>query len=467
MTHIRPVVLCGGSGTRLWPISRESYPKQFVPLIDNKSLLELTLNRIAHLGDPIIIANEEHRFLVKDVISSAIPGGQILLEPEGRNTAAAIACAAYFPGVDKEDLLLFLPADHYIPDSKKFICTIKNAVSIIKQGYLVIFGITPDFPSTSYGYIQKGKKFGDSDSYEVKLFLEKPTITLAKKFIKKSDFYWNSGIILCRADDLRRSLDKYAPDIKKICEAAMSVAVTDNIFIRPNKKLFLSCRSQSIDYAVMEKNDHIAMVKFEGAWSDLGTWNAVADLNAPDELGNQLVGKALTLNTSDTFVYAPHKPVVALGVENMIIVDSPDALLISHKNYVEQVKDAVSQLKIKGFNEAIAHKRIVRPWGWYDSIDSGSNFQVKRIAVKPGASLSLQLHHHRSEHWVVIKGMAKVVNGNQHLILGENQSTYIPIGVKHRLENIGPDTLEIIEVQSGDYLGEDDIIRFEDIYGRN
>jgi mannose-1-phosphate guanylyltransferase / mannose-6-phosphate isomerase len=474
---IKPVILCGGSGTRLWPLSRESFPKQFVPLINGSSLLDLTIGRVKNLNLPICITNEEHRFFVQDLLLKSLQPdveslGRVLLEPAGRNTAAAMAIAALTPGVAPSDLLLFLPSDHFVPDVDGFLATMQSGVAAAQAGYIVTFGVQPSFPSTAYGYIHQGTQLKDVNTdngiaYAVERFVEKPPVDKAQQMLLSGNYLWNAGIFLCQASVLIDALSKHAPDILKSCQAAMEVANIDGNFVRPEKEAFLACRSESIDYAVMEHFEKVAVIPFKGAWSDVGSWNAVANLSPADEAGNRINGQGLAVQSTNTYINAPHRPVVALGTSDLVIVDTPDALLVASSDKVEQVKDVVAKLKRDGASQAIAHRRVARPWGWYDSIDMGDRFQVKRIAVKPGASLSLQMHHHRAEHWIVVKGIAKVTNGDSVFLLEENQSTYIPIGAKHRLENPGKTDLEMIEVQSGGYLGEDDIVRFEDTYGRS
>jgi mannose-1-phosphate guanylyltransferase/mannose-6-phosphate isomerase len=473
-SNIRPVILCGGSGTRLWPLSRESFPKQFVPLIDGQSLMALTIARTKSLGPPVCITNEEHRFFVQELLIDASNSldTSILLEPTGRNTAAAMASAALMPGVADSDLLLFLPSDHFVPNVDAFISTMQSGVDAARSGYIVTFGVQPSFPSTAYGYIQQGTCLEDlitgaTSTYAVERFVEKPPTDKAQEMLLSGSYLWNAGIFLCQASVLIEALSKHAPDILKACQDAMKDFVTDGNFIRPDKEAFLACRSESIDYAVMEHFDKVAVVPFKGAWSDVGSWNAVAALSPADESGNRINGQGLAVQSTNTYINAPHRPVVALGTSDLVIVDTPDAVLVASTDKVEQVKDVVAQLKKEGQAQAVIHRRVARPWGWYDSIDMGERFQVKRIAVKPGASLSLQMHHHRAEHWIVVKGTAKVTNGEDVFLLEENQSTFIPIGAKHRLENPGKTDLEMIEVQSGNYLGEDDIVRFEDTYGRS
>jgi len=471
--NIKPVILCGGSGTRLWPLSRESFPKQFVPLIDGQSLLAFTIDRVKSLGSPICVANEEHRFFVQELLKEVSDhlDASILLEPVGRNTAAAMACAALMPGVADSDLLLFLPSDHFIPDIDAFISTMCSGVEAARSGYIVTFGVQPSFPSTAYGYIRRGSqlsylKGGAESTFAIERFVEKPPTDKAQEMLLSGDYLWNAGIFLCQAGVLKSALNQHASDILTSSQIAMQSAQVDGDFVRPDSKAFLACRSESIDYAVMEHFDKVVVVPFGGAWSDVGSWNAVASLSPVDDLGNCINGQGLVVNSKNTYINAPHRPVVALGTADLVIVDTPDAVLVASSDKVEEVKEVVAQLKKEGKAQAVMHRRVARPWGWYDSIDVGDRFQVKRIAVKPGASLSLQMHRRRAEHWVVVKGTAKVTNGEDVFLLEENQSTYIPIGVKHRLENPGNSDLEMIEVQSGDYLGEDDIVRFEDIYGR-
>jgi mannose-1-phosphate guanylyltransferase/mannose-6-phosphate isomerase len=473
--NIKSIILCGGSGTRLWPISRESFPKQFVPLIEGRSLLELTLGRVSSFGSSICVTNEEHRFFVQDLMSHDFQSennpSSILLEPAGRNTAAAMVSSALMPGISPSDLLLFLPSDHFVPDVDAFVSTVEAGVAAANAGFIVTFGVQPSLPSTAYGYIQKGDSLdlvsGEINTYAVKRFEEKPALEKAQAMLLSGNYLWNAGIFLCTASTLLKALGKHAPDILSSCQQAMQNPEIDGGFVRPNKELFLSCRSESIDYAVMEHFDKVAVVPFNGAWSDVGSWNAVAALTPEDQSGNRISGHGMAVQSNNTYINAPHRPVIALGTSDLVIVDTPDAVLVASIDKAEQVKEVVAALKKAGQPQAVTHRKVARPWGWYDSIDMGERFQVKRIAVKPGASLSLQMHHHRAEHWIVVKGTAKVTNGDQVFLLEENQSTYIPIGAKHRLENPGKTDLEMIEVQSGGYLGEDDIVRFEDTYGRS
>ena len=460
---LRPVILCGGAGTRLWPLSRESLPKQFAPLIHGKSLLQVTLERVAPFASVLCIANEEHRFFVQEALSLAGVDGEQLLEPAGRNTAAAMSCAAL--AADPDELLLFLPADHYIPDAAAFRDCVLSGVAAAREGHIVTFGVAPNFPSTAYGYLQRGTTLGNGAA-AVTRFVEKPDAPTAQQLLLSGDYLWNAGIFLCSAATLMAALEAHAPDILASCRQAMSGAARDGRFIRPDRTAFLGCRSESIDYAVMERFGRVAVVPFAGQWSDVGSWNAVADLTPADADGNRIEGEAVLLDARRTYVNAPARPIVAIGTEDLLIVDTADALLVVHRDHAERVKQAVEQLKQRKLPQATTHRRVARPWGWYDSTDAGERFQVKRIGVNPGASLSLQMHHHRAEHWIVVRGTAEVTNGEQVYLVTENQSTYIPLGVKHRLKNPGKTLLEMIEVQSGSYLGEDDIVRFEDSYGR-
>ncbi|MGE8349866.1 MAG: mannose-1-phosphate guanylyltransferase/mannose-6-phosphate isomerase [Pseudomonas protegens] len=468
---ITPVILCGGSGSRLWPLSRKSFPKQFVPLIDNKSLLQLTLERVSRFSDrTLLITAEEHRFMTSDSLQSAQSNGDIILEPCPRNTAPAMALAALQCARKGQELLLFCPADHHIPDIENFSATISNGVAAAESGAIVTFGIVPTYPSTAYGYIQKGT-LQTKGGYQVEKFIEKPELASAQSLLLAGNTLWNAGIFLCKTSTLIQALEQYAPDILAACKEAIDNSVTEKSstgisFIRPETDAFSKCRSQSIDYAVMEQYENVVVVPFNGQWSDVGSWNSLAELTKADDAGNRVYGQGTVSNSKATYIHAPHRPVVALGTENLLIIDTMDAVLVTHRDNVEQVKEIVSKLEQEKCIQAISHRKVSRPWGWYDSVDAGDRFQVKRIGVKPGASLSLQKHHHRAEHWIVVKGTAEVTRGNETFILTENQSTYIPIGEIHRLKNPGMVELEIIEVQSGSYLGENDIVRFEDNYGR-
>jgi mannose-1-phosphate guanylyltransferase/mannose-6-phosphate isomerase len=465
MTVIQPVVLCGGSGTRLWPLSRQTLPKQFVPLIDGKNLLLLTLERLRLLNEEITcVASEEHRFLVQENIEAARVHGKQLLEPVARNTAAAMAAVALL--ADPESLLLFAPADHHIPDADRFGATIRKGVPAALAGHLVTFGVEPTFPSTAYGYIRQGDKLdaalGTDAGHAVAAFLEKPAAPKAEQLLLAGGHLWNAGILLVQAKVLIAALEEHAPDILESCRIATAAVETDGDFLRMDSAAFGRCRSQSIDYAVLEKCERVAVLPFQGRWSDVGSWNAVAELHAPDENGNRVAGQGFAMGASNTFVYAPNRPVVALGTKDLLVVDTPDALLVAHVASAEQVKDVVALLTKRGHSQATRHRRIPRPWGAYDSIDDGERFAVKRLTVKPGAQLALRMHHHRAEHWVVVKGTAKVTCDDKAVLVKENESIYIPVGASYKLQNAGRTVLEVIEVQTGGYLGEDDIVRFED-----
>jgi len=464
--NIISVVLCGGSGTRLWPLSRKALPKQFVPLVKGKSLLQLTLERAALLGKhQLIVAAEDHRFLVRECAAAAGVQSTILLEPVPRNTAAAMAAAALNAAPDA--LLLFLPADHHIPDSAAFAATIRGGVAAARAGSIVTFGVYPTFPSAAYGYIQQGISLeGQGGAHAVQCFIEKPSAARAQELLLAGGHFWNAGIFLIQCSTLLAALKDYAGDILALCQQAVEAQTTDGNFRRLGGEAFTACRSESIDYAVMEKASNVAVMPFSTAWSDVGSWNAVAALTAADAQGNRVHGQGHTVNATNTFIHAPHRPVVALGTQNLLIVDTVDAVLVADASSAEQVKAVVAHLEAQGVPQAQHHRHVARPWGTYDSVDNGERFQVKRIVVKPGATLSLQMHHHRAEHWVVVSGTAEVTNGDKVILLSENQSTYIPLGQVHRLANPGKVPLEIIEVQSGSYLGEDDIVRIEDTYGR-
>jgi len=469
MISITPVILCGGSGTRLWPLSRKSFPKQFVPLIDGKSLLQLTLERVGRVSPnapkaTLCVTTEDHRFLVTEAIRAARVGHTILLEPCGKNTAAAMALAALH--AQPQDLLLFCPSDHHIPDVGAFAAMVQRGCAAAAKGAIVTFGVVPSFPSTAYGYIQSGKSNADGHSCQVTRFIEKPAADKAQQLLLQGNVLWNAGIFLVQAQTLIEALHTHAPDILQSCKHAMANACHDEAFIRPAASAFVACRAESIDYAVLEHHANVAVVSFSGAWSDVGNWTAVAELTLSDDEGNRIDGQGLVLQATNTYIHAPHRPVVALGTQDLLIIDTPDALLVANRSHDEKVKQVVARLESQFTPQAVQHRKVARPWGWYDSIDAGERYQVKRINVRPGAKLSLQMHHHRAEHWIVVKGTALVTRGDEEILLTENQSTYISLGIKHRLENPGKTELEIIEVQSGGYLGEDDIVRFDDIYGR-
>ncbi|OSQ41789.1 mannose-1-phosphate guanylyltransferase/mannose-6-phosphate isomerase [Thalassospira sp. MCCC 1A01428] len=467
--NISPIVLCGGSGTRLWPLSRRDYPKQFVPLINGKSLLQLTFDRLRSFSDIIAIGSEAQRFLVEEAALSASFDILQILEPEGRDTAPAMALGALAGGEDS-DLLLFCPADHYIPDTNAFVGMVEQAVPAAMDGKIVTFGVMPHSPSTAYGYIEMGEKL-DNGCYQSHGFLEKPVFERATAFLASGRHVWNAGIFLVRRDVLIKELATFEPEMLEACRRAMSKSVPDGLFRRPDAAEFASATAKSIDYAVMEKADNVVIFPFAGSWSDVGSWNALSDMSLSDSSGNSLGGATeniKTIETENTFVHAdPNRLIVTMGVRDLIVVDTPDALLISSRDKVEDVKKVVAELVAEDRSQAVAHRKVARPWGAYDSIEIGERHQVKRITVKPGAKLSLQHHHHRAEHWIVVKGTALVTCDERKFLLRENESTYIPLGAVHRMENPGKIPLEMIEVQSGTYLGEDDIVRLDDDYGRN
>ncbi|MDX5406598.1 MAG: mannose-1-phosphate guanylyltransferase/mannose-6-phosphate isomerase [Chromatiaceae bacterium] len=470
-----PVILSGGSGSRLWPLSRAKKPKQFLSLLNDKSMLQNTLLRVkglAGLGAPLIICNEDHRFMVAEQLRElAITNAAIVLEPEGRNTAPAIAVAALSAMQQGEDpLLLVLAADHAIKDVPAFHQAVELAVPAANQGKLVTFGIVPTSAHTGYGYIRRDAKRDPTlpaGVSSVARFYEKPDVTTARQFVDSGEYYWNSGMFLFKASRLLAELHQFAPDIVAAAEQALAKASTDLDFIRLDKAAFSASPSDSIDYAVMEKSANTVMVPLEAGWSDVGSWDALWQVMAKDEQGNACRGDVLLEQCHNSYVYAEQRLVTAIGLEDVVVVETKDAVLVAHKSQLQGVKNIVAKLQSYGRPEVDLHREVFRPWGKYDSVDSGERYQVKHITVKPGAKLSVQMHHHRAEHWVVVSGSALVRNGDKEFLVTENESTFIPVGTIHSLENPGKIPLELIEVQSGSYLGEDDIIRFEDKYGRN
>ncbi len=467
--------MSGGSGSRLWPQCRSLYPKQFLPLVNEQTMLQNTVSRLDGLNSvsaPLVIANEEHRFLVAEQIRQmGQQASAIILEPVGRNTAPAVALAALKAKVisdEKEPLLLVLAADHVIKDVGAFHQAVEAALPAARDGKLVTFGIVPTHPETGYGYIKASKELiGNSGQVSlVENFVEKPDLKTAQAYLTSGDYYWNSGMFLFKASRYLEELKKFRPDILEACEKAIAVQNADLDFVRLDEAAFTACPDESIDYAVMEKTTDAVVVPLDAGWSDVGSWTSLADICEKDESGNSVQGDVLLQDTRNTYVRSEKKLIATVGVDDLVITESDDAILVAHKDRVQDVKKIVDRLKAENRTEVKLHRKVYRPWGAYDSIDMGDRFQVKRITVKPGAQLSLQMHHHRAEHWIVVKGTAVVTNGDQEILLTENQSTYIPIGVVHRLENPGKFDLELIEVQSGGYLGEDDIVRFEDTYGR-
>lgn len=469
MPQIIPVLLSGGSGTRLWPLSRETHPKQFQPLVGEQSLLQATWQRLAGLegaAAPIVVANEEHRFMVAEQLRQVgVTPSALLLEPVGRNTAPAIAAAALQAQAGGADpLLLVLPSDHVIRDEAGFRAAVLAAAPAAEAGQLVTFGIVPTGPETGYGYIKTGKGAG---ARAVERFVEKPDLATAQAYVASGDYFWNSGMFLFRASRYLDELAAFAPAILAAAKAALAGAKRDVDFLRLDRAAFEACPSDSIDYAVMEKTSHAAVLPIDVGWSDVGSWSALWEIADQDPDGNAHHGDVLAIDCRNTLAWGGRRLVSLLGLQDVIVVDTDDALLVAAKDQVQKVKEIVSALKTQGRSQASVHRKVYRPWGSYDGIDSGDRFQVKRIVVKPGAALSLQMHHHRAEHWIVVSGSARVTCDDKVFLLAENQSTYIPLGSKHRLENPGKVPLELIEVQSGSYLGEDDIVRFEDVYGRN
>ena len=466
MQDLIPVILSGGSGTRLWPLSRESYPKQFLPLVGDDTMLQATWKRVAALTpcQPIIVANDAHRFMVAEQLreAGATPAA-IILEPLGRNTAPAIALAAIEATRHGEDaLLLVLPSDHVITDVPAFHAAVREAAKAAQAGQLVTFGVVPAGPETGYGYIRAG---GVGSARPVQQFVEKPDRATAEAYVASGDYFWNSGMFLFRASRLLAALEALQPDIVAHCRRALAAAHRDPDFIRIDKDAFAACPSDSIDYAVMEKTQDAAVVPLDAGWSDVGSWSALWEVSPQDSAGNAHHGDVLSIDCRNTYAYG-QRLIAMVGLEDIVVVETDDAIMVGHRDQVQKIKEVVGQLKLNGRSHAIWHRKVYRPWGAYDSIDQGERFQVKRITVKPGGMLSLQMHHHRAEHWIVVSGTAKVTRGEEVILLAENQSTYIPLGVVHRLENPGKLPLELIEVQSGSYLGEDDIVRFEDVYGR-
>ncbi len=472
-----PLILSGGSGTRLWPLSRELYPKQLLPLLGERTMLQETVSRVAGLPDlapPIVVCNESHRFMVAEQLRECgTPPQAILLEPVGRNTAPAVAVAAlaaldHAPAAratrDPDPVLLVLPADHVIRDVAAFQATVSAGRTAAEAGKLVTFGVVPDRAETGYGYIRRAQ--GDGPSYAVQQFVEKPDAATAQRYVDSGEYFWNSGMFMFRARVYLAELQRHAPAMLEACKAAMAAAKRDLDFTRLPAREFGACPGDSIDYAVMEKTDSAVVVPLDAGWSDVGSWSALQDALPRDARGNVATGDVLVEDTSGCYLHSTSRLIAAVGLEDHVVVETKDAVLVAPRDRVQDVKQLVARLKAQGRYETALHREVFRPWGSYDSIDTGDRFQVKRLVVKPGAQMSLQLHHHRAEHWIVVSGTARITRGDETFLLGENESTYIPLGTRHRIENPGKVTLHIIEVQSGSYLGEDDIVRFEDVYGR-
>jgi mannose-1-phosphate guanylyltransferase/mannose-6-phosphate isomerase len=470
-TQVWPVVMAGGSGTRLWPLSRSGFPKQFLVLSGNSSLFQQAVLRLQGLADddiavaaPVVVGNEEHRYLVLDQLREiqAEPSA-VLLEPMGRNTAPAVTLAALqaeAAGIDP--VLVVTPADQTVTDDAAFTAALRRAVRSAAAGAITILGVTPDKPETGYGYIR-------ADGAKVAQFVEKPDTGTAQKYLAQGGYYWNAGMFVLRASVWLAALERFRPDILAACRAAFTVRQTDAAFVRPGKAEFAAVPNESVDYAVMERCPGVLDIRMEplaAGWNDLGAWDAVWQVAPKDAQGNAAVGDAIFADTRNTLVHATSRLVGVVGLDDVVVVETADAVLVARRDKSQDVKQIVNALGREQRGEQALHRKVFRPWGWYDSIDRGPRDQVKRIMVKPGASLSLQMHHHRAEHWIVVSGTAEVTVGDKVILLAENQSTYIPLGETHRLRNPGKVPLEIIEVQSGSYLGEDDIVRFEDTYGR-
>ena len=473
MARLQAVLLSGGSGTRLWPLSREAYPKQFLPLAGEDSMLQATWLRVAPIAPsapPIVIANEEHRFLVAEQLRLVgVSNPAIVLEPVGRNTAPAIAAAALQAMAAGDDpLLLVLPSDHVVRDAEAFRAAVRAAAPAAEQGALVTFGIVPTAPETGFGYIQAeaGQAAPGEGVRKVLRFVEKPDAGTARRYLEEGGYYWNSGMFLFQAKSFLAEMERLQPRMLACCRDALAHGHHDLDFIRLGEPAFLACPSDSIDYAVMEKCAHAAVVPVDMGWSDVGSWHSLWDIAERGADGNALQGDVVTQDVRNSYIRTEGPLVAALGVENLVVVATKDALLVSHRDACQDVKKIVEQLESGKRDQHIHHAVVHRPWGTYESIDSGPRFQVKRIVVNPGAKLSLQMHHHRAEHWIVVQGTALVTCDERKFMLNSNESTYIPLGAKHRLENPGVEPLHLIEVQSGAYLGEDDIVRFEDTYGR-
>jgi mannose-1-phosphate guanylyltransferase/mannose-6-phosphate isomerase len=470
---IYPIILSGGAGTRLWPLSRAVLPKQLLPLVTEKTMLQETALRVSGVPEmqaPLIVCGNDHRFLVAEQMREAgIKPLAILLEPVGRNTAPAVAAAAnYVKAIDTDAMMLVLPADHVINDVPAFHAAVERAAALAREGALATFGIVPTAPETGYGYIKSGDvvKGAVGDGYQVERFVEKPDRATAETFVKAGTYFWNSGMFLFRADAYLRELEQYAPEMAKAAAAAVQNDYSDLDFCRLDEAAFTSSPSDSIDYAVMEKTRHAVVVPADIGWSDVGSWSALHEVQPKDGNGNVTRGDVYLDDVTGSLVRAESRIVAVVGVKDVVVVETNDAVLVAHKDQVQRVKQIVDHLKSQDRTEHLMHRKVFRPWGSYEGIDVGERFQVKRIIVNPGGKLSLQMHHHRAEHWVVVSGTARVTCGDEAKLLTENESTYIPIGMNHRLENPGKVPLHLIEVQSGSYLGEDDIVRFEDVYQR-
>ncbi len=468
---IVPVILSGGSGTRLWPLSREAYPKQFLPLVDQNTMLQNTALRLVGLADvaaPLVVCNQEHRFMVAEQMRAAgVQPAAVVLEPVGRNTAPAVAVAAlHAQAAGNDPILLVLPSDHVIADIAGFQAAVRRVAPHAEAGRLITFGIVPSAPESGYGYIKAGAPLDDSGICVVERFVEKPDPATARSYLDSGHYYWNSGMFMFRASTFLAELERFAPAMLAACQQALATEQADRDFLWLGSEAFAACPKDSIDYAVMEKTEYAVVMPLAVGWNDVGSWSALWEVGQRDADGNIERGDVINIDTHDSYIDAASRLVATVGVEHLVVVETADAVLVASKDRVQEVKTIVDRLKANRRPEGSMHRKVYRPWGYYDSIDLDARFQVKRIMVRPGACISAQMHHHRAEHWIVVSGTARVHRGDEEFLLTENQSTYIPVGVQHRLTNPGKIPLEIIEVQSGSYLGEDDIVRFEDVYGR-
>lgn len=467
---VTPVLLSGGVGSRLWPVSREAYPKQFLALASELSMLQATLERTSGMDctAPLVVCNDEHRFMVAEQLRQLnVEPSAIILEPEGRNTAPAVALAALSAvASDPDAVLLVLPADHVISDGAAFTAAVERGLAAARDGALMTFGVVPDAPETGYGYLRRGAQRNEG-LYELDSFVEKPDQQTAQAYLESGEYLWNSGMFLLSARSYLEELENLAPDMYNACAASMNGAARDLDFLRPEREAFLACPSDSIDYAVMEKTRRGAVIPLDCGWSDVGAWSTLWQVADQDEQGNVTLGDVMLEDCRGSYLRSESRLIAATGIDNLIVVETADAVLVADRDQVQNVKAIVNRLKDEGRSEATLHQRVYRPWGNYESLIEGDRFQVKRIVVNPGQTLSLQMHHHRAEHWIVVHGTAEVTCEDKVFTLREDQSTYIPLGHKHRLANPGKIPLELIEVQSGSYLGEDDIVRFEDVYGRS
>ena len=468
---IIPVILAGGSGTRLWPLSRKLYPKQLLPLVDERTLVQNTIERLQGLdgiAEPIVICNEDHRFIIAEQMRAmGVSPAAIVLEPAGRNTAPAVAVAAMLAQrLGPEAELLVLPADHLIGDPAQFHDAVRQAAAHAAAGHLVTFGIVPSAPETGYGYILQGPALAGSTARAIERFVEKPDLATAETYVASGQYFWNSGMFVFRASSVLAELERLAPAIVESCRKALDLAGQDLDFLRLDRDAFAACPEDSVDYAVMERTDKGVMIPLACGWNDLGSWDALWQAGGKDEDGNVTRGDVVLCDVHDSYLHAETRLLAAVGLQNHIVVETSDAVLISPRDRVQEVKKIVDKLKAENRIEAVSHKKVFRPWGHYESIGDGARYQVKRIVVTPGQVLSLQKHFHRAEHWVVVQGTAVVTRDSEEILLRENESVYLPLGAVHRLSNPGKIPLELIEVQVGSYLGEDDIVRFEDVYGR-